>query len=262
MPQSERESRSRIQKIGPGKGRQVLQRTKRAPDKLVRHIELANLIPPVSELPDYNQLNEEIFDSLPSQEAPVDSFSRDALLTGFLRATVGFLHQHLPPDKYPQLYEYLGPIRSSRVLTEIPDLFRDVYGTRALLDAIAGAQANKAVAPSKEIEIPREATPMSVALGVDGEGKLQVKRWPLLDALVGVEADRIRRCSECPRIFWAGRIDKYACSDKCVNRRNVRLWRERYAAQYTQYKLQRVRKAEAAESTRGKSDHTTRRKSQ
>ncbi len=255
MPLGAQKSRNRIHQVRHNNARQVLQRTKRPPDSLVRHIGLANLIPPASELPDFSKLTEEVLDSLTLQDAPLDL---DALQTRFLGATVKFLHRHLPPDKFPQLYEYLGPIHSSRQ-GEIHDLVRNLFGTRALLDGITGAQTNKAVAPGKEIEIPREATPMSIALRVDGEGKLQVKRWPLLDALAGVEADRIRRCSECPRIFWAGRIDKYACSDKCVNRRNVRLWRERYAAHY---KLRRVRKADAIESTRGKSDHTTRRESQ
>jgi len=213
---------------------------------------LANLIPPASELPGYYKLDEEVLDSLTSQDAPLDL---DALQVRFLGATVKFLNRHLPPDKFPKLHEYLSPIHSNRV-EEIRDLVRNLFGTRALLDAIAGTQTKKSVSPGKEIQIPREAIPMSVALALDGEGKLKVERWPLLDALVGVEADRIRRCSECPRIFWAGRIDKYACSDKCVNRRNVRLWRERYVEHY---KLQRVRKADAAA---GKSDHTTRRKSQ
>lgn len=72
------------------------------------------------------------------------------------------------------------------------------------------------------------------------------KTGRFVDILEGVEAQRIRRCSECTRIFWAGRVDKSACDDKCVNRRNVRLHRERYP----EYKYQRYRKAEAASSMR------------
>jgi hypothetical protein len=244
----------RIQQGRSNKTRQVLQRTKRPPAGLLRHIGLANLIPPTSELPDYNKLNEEVLDSLTSQGALLGP---DAWQARFLEAEVKFLHECLPPEKFPQLYEYLGPLHTSRE-REIHDLVRNLFGTRALLDAIAGAQTNKGASPSKEIEIPYEAKPMSVALALDGQGKLKVERWPLLDALVGVEADRIRRCSECPRIFWAGRIDKHACSDKCVNRRNVRLWREHYAENY---KIQRVGKANAAESRRVNSHNTTRRES-
>jgi hypothetical protein len=243
-----------IQQGRPNKARQVLQRTKRAPDELVKHIELANLIPPASELPDYNKLNEEVLDTLTSQGTPLDA---DAWHAQSLGAEIKFLHRHFPPEKFPQFYKYIGPLHSSRE-REIHDRVRNLFGTRALLDAIAGAQTNKGASPGKEIEIPYQATPMSVALALDGEGKLKVERWPLLNALVGVEANRIRRCSECPRIFWAGRIDKHACNDKCVNRRNVRLWREHYAERY---KLQRVRKANAAESTGINSRNKTRRKS-
>ena len=74
----------------------------------------------------------------------------------------------------------------------------------------------------------------------------------------GVEARRIRQCSECKRIFWAGRMDKFACTKKCVQRRRVRLWRERYPETY---KLQRIRNANAVVSTTVKSDNKRRRKS-
>jgi hypothetical protein len=172
-----------------------------------------------------------------------------------LEAEIKYLHEYLPPKRFPLLYEYLGPLQASRE-REIHDLVRNLFGTRALLDAIAGAKTNKPTSPSKEIEIPSNAIPMTIALALDGEGKLKVERWPLLDALVGVEADRIRRCSECPRIFWAGRIDKHACSEKCVNRRNVRLWREHYSERY---KIQRVGKANAAES-KGVNSHNRKRR--
>jgi hypothetical protein len=72
-------------------------------------------------------------------------------------------------------------------------------------------------------------------------------------------AYRIRRCSECPCIFWAGRIDKFACCKKCRNRRNVRKWREHYPEGY---KLQRVRKMNAAEAARVNSHPKPRRKTQ
>jgi hypothetical protein len=248
-----------IHKGRPKKIRQVLQRTKRAPEELVKHIELANLIPPASQLPDYNKLGREVLDSLTSQGMPLDWTEEPiwvhAWQVRFMEAQVKFLHRQFPPEKFPQFYEYFGRLRSSG--EQIDNIISNLIGTRALLDAIAAAQAKKADSPEKEIEIPWNAR-MSVALALDGEGKLKVEHSPLLDALVGVEADRIRWCSECPRIFWAGRIDKHACSDKCVNRRNVRLWREHYAERY---KLQRVRKADAAESTGINSRNKTRRKS-
>jgi hypothetical protein len=245
-----------IQRDRPNKDRQVLQRTKRAPDELVKHIELANLIPPASQLPGYDEMSEKVYEILEGGALAVGYNAFSVYRLSLFKTIVTFLHGHLPPEKFPELYKYLGPIGSDRGV-ELFNRFRNVYGTRALFDSISAAQTNKADSPDKDIEIPREATPMSVALALDGEGKLKVERWPLLDALVGVEAGRIRRCSECPRIFWAGRVDKYACRDKCVNRRNVRLWREHYPESY---KLQRVKKVVAAESIKINSQHKSRRK--
>jgi hypothetical protein len=232
-------SNQRVQQRDHNKRQQVLLRTKLPPIGLLEHIRLANLIPPVPSSPVFSNLTDEVLDTLTSN--PADA---DALHAGFLDVQVKFLHRHWSPEKFPELYKYLGPLDFNRE-TEINGMIRNLFGTRALLEAIAGEQINKRISSGREIEIPYNATPMSVALAVDGEGKLKVTRWPLLDALVGVEADRIRRCSECPCIFWAGRIDKFACCDKCVNRRNVRKWREHYLERY---KLQRVRKMNAAEA--------------
>lgn len=47
----------------------------------------------------------------------------------------------------------------------------------------------------------------------------------LLDALVGVRADRIRSCAICGRIFWARRVNSECCSERCrktYNQRNTR----------------------------------------
>jgi hypothetical protein len=258
MPSEEHKSIVGVQRLLSTVIGQVLQRTKRPPDKLVEYINLANLIPPVSQLPDSYKLNDEAYiDVLISKGGSVDSL--DQLLPSISEATQEFLHRYLPPERFPQFYEYLGPICSSRVLKEVPDLYRKVYGTRAVLDLIADMQEKRTVVQDSGTEIPREAIPISVVLDVDSEGNLQLTQGPLLDALMGVPAGRIRRCSECQRIFWAGRIDKHACSDKCVNRRNVRIWRERYTEHY---KIKRVRKADAAESTQRKSNHTTGRRSQ
>src|SRR5579864_1197531 len=98
-----------IQQGRPNKARQVLQRTKRAPDELVKHIELANLIPPASHLPDYNKLNAEVLDSLTPQGRPPDWWSDPihvhAWQARFAAATVKFLHRQFPPEKSPQLYQ-------------------------------------------------------------------------------------------------------------------------------------------------------------
>ncbi len=216
-------------------------RTTPCPTALAEFIEAANLIAPAFEFPGYSDMNDALLKS--------PALDRSPTIKGISEATEEFLHQQFAPEKFPQLYKYLGPISADRVI-QVRDLYRAMCGARALLGGIAASQKQK------KIEIPSEAAEGSVALILDSEGKIQIEQGPLLDVLKGVEAERIRRCSECQRIFWAGRMDKFACTKRCGQRRRIRLWRERYAENY---KLQRFMKADAAEST-GVNPHNKRRR--
>jgi hypothetical protein len=149
-----------------------------------------------------------------------------------------FFKNNFPPRKFRQLYRFLGAICLDRC-EEIFGRYSHLSNGRALLIAIANAKASR-------IEIPYQAAEFASALTLDRDGKILVQPGPLLELVKDVEGRRIRQCSECNRIFWAGRMDKLACTRKCVQRRRVRLWRERYAESYKQ---QRVKKANAAEST-------------
>jgi hypothetical protein len=161
-----------------------------------------------------------------------------------------FLDQHFAPIEFPQLYEYLGPIRAD-LIQRISDRYSLLCGARALLAAVADS-------PGRDIQVPVEAATYVTALVKGQDGRIQLEPDGLLKCIEGVEAARIRRCSECKRIFWAGRLDKFACARKCVVRRRVRLWRERYPERY---KLRRVRRADAAESRGVKPNDTKRRES-
>jgi hypothetical protein len=61
-------------------------------------------------------------------------------------------------------------------------------------------------------------------LVVDESGRL-VLSDALLDALIGVPAERIKTCAICEAIFWAPRVNSECCSLKCrktYNQRNSR----------------------------------------
>jgi hypothetical protein len=66
----------------------------------------------------------------------------------------------------------------------------------------------------------------SVDLVVNQDGRIEISKHPVLDALVGVRAaDRIKSCAICKRIFWAPRINSECCSLMCrktYNQRNSR----------------------------------------
>jgi hypothetical protein len=65
-----------------------------------------------------------------------------------------------------------------------------------------------------------------LAVQTDSEGILRIVLDPLLRALDGVEAARIRECSHCGKIYWAGRKDKLAC-DQCTHALRQKRYRSR-----------------------------------
>ncbi len=71
-------------------------------------------------------------------------------------------------------------------------------------------------------------------LRVDERGQVSVRHDPIIEALTekGVDATRIRICTVCKRVFWAGRMDQFRCSKQCGQIHRVREWRKQYPGTY------------------------------
>jgi hypothetical protein len=228
-----------VQRVGETISGQVL-RTRSCPRSLAELIRIVNFIPPEIELPDINEL---LSDGAFSADDSDQSVGK-TLAEAWRR----FLRRHFPSEQFAQLYHYLGPIHAHR-LAEICDRYVLIADAQNLLTAIANAQGRK-------IDVPPQAMEGISVLAIDDSGNVRLEPGRLLRIVNGVEAKRIRQCSECKRIFWAGRIDKPACSKKCLQRRRARRWRERYPEAY---KVQRYKSAGDREPIPG-SNLTTRRK--
>lgn len=64
---------------------------------------------------------------------------------------------------------------------------------------------------------------------ISDHGVLRVEVSPFLAMLNGIEAERIRLCPICQKLFWAGRRDKSACSLQCAGAFRQRKLRENRA---------------------------------
>jgi hypothetical protein len=67
-----------------------------------------------------------------------------------------------------------------------------------------------------------------ISVDITREGFLRMTEDNILEVLIRekVEVARIKQCPVCSKIFWAGRLNRKACSDKCVatnRQRNYRL---------------------------------------
>lgn len=87
----------------------------------------------------------------------------------------------------------------------------------------------------------------TVYFEVDQKGKLRFQIDELLDALDGVEIDRLSQCRICKRIFWIGRKGMICCSHKCGNVLNNRRARENYKADPTGYKSRKIKEEKRRE---------------
>lgn len=60
-----------------------------------------------------------------------------------------------------------------------------------------------------------------------GTHELEVDTPTLFQVLKGVESERLRKCSICEKLFWAGRLDQSACGSRCSNVLRGRMHRKR-----------------------------------
>lgn len=136
-----------------------------------------------------------------------------------------------------------------------PGLESPLAGWRAY-DAIEGVRATlRALAwPPKDRDArqwdagtERVSLPASLPLAVSVEGGKLIAVRDLsdcfLDALAGREANRIRICPVCEKLFVALRRDQSACRGRCTNSLNARRTRDRDRRK--QYEANRVKNAKA-----------------
>src|SRR5262245_22742079 len=139
--------------------------------------------------------------------------------------------------------DYLGEARFEGGGIEACDRYEEVRAAREVLTGIA-RQARRRRIGNSEPELPsveslEEFLGLSVEafLKIGSDGLIQLKDNDIADCLIGIEADRIRRCETCSKLFWAGRSSQNCCSKPCANRLRVKRWREKYP---TTYKLSRA----------------------
>jgi hypothetical protein len=127
-------------------------------------------------------------------------------------------------DEYPAFREFL---RGVSLEDEVPvgALKRclELKKIRNMLYAIARHHGGQPL--SGEVPVGTYLEDL-VSVQTDAGGFLRVLYDPLLQALVGVPAERIRECSHCGKIYWAGRKDKLAC-DQCTHALRQRNYRQR-----------------------------------
>jgi len=161
------------------------------------------------------------------------AFRRYRKLTGPIRADT-ILRLLIDPKNIPLTFNAAlakyNLLRDGRDwLRAIAKRFRDPSTNRAKLFSLPPLQKSR------------------VTVRTDGGAILHFAPHPLLQALEGVDASRIRRCPICGKIYWAGRSDTGACKKRCKGTLRTRKWRGQYQERY---KPRRIAKKEQTETQR------------
>ena len=141
--------------------------------------------------------------------------------------------ESFPKREYPRFRKYVGPVGAQTYPTALQRC-GFLAAARNLLRTIASMdkRENAAIKMFAYGLVGTELT-------IDREGRLQFDAGPLIAAVNGIEADRIRQCVMCEKIFWARRTDQKCCSTPHQKLLRTRLWRARYQERY---KMSRYKK--------------------
>jgi hypothetical protein len=192
------------------KGQQAL-RLKPIRPELAEYIRLANLLPRPEDLPG------------------ADVTGRIPLLEGWDPHLLVLLHE------YPSFREFLnGALRDGLEPFQICDKLKKI---RMVLYTIARHEAARPLCPANQ---PGPHLEGLISTRTDAKGILRVVHDPLLQALEGVEAKRIRECKRCGKIYWAGRVDMPGCSKECTHALRQKRYRENYLLKYKHRRIDRL----------------------
>ncbi len=194
----------------------------RPPKDLARFIELANM-----------KLDRPLDDASRVFDSAVRDPSKTVKLRDFWLGVCEETASKLPTEARA----FLGPAADIHGFVEN---YKAMENARKLLPAIArqkwpvAENTSKALSYEEFKKIQRAQSgfpmrvlcPASVALVVDRHGQLGLAKNPVLEALVGVRADRIRSCKICKHVFWAPRVNSECCSKRCRKTYNQRISRE------------------------------------
>jgi hypothetical protein len=209
-----------------------------APAAVQKVIELANSVPPDLDLPPFTRDNgSEILRLVKTQ-----AFSRFRLLIGgtkpdrffpelFSKLNIAVVHARTSAGKRHPLKEGARNVTRPRP----PKTYNRVIGEYVRLRA--AREFLRWISTIPPLPLRWSMPPLTLqSAQINERGELHFVF--LFEEFEGVEADRIRTCPPCGRIYWARRKDQPGCSQRCVWRIRQQRWRERYLKRY---KVQRIR---------------------
>lgn len=207
--------------------RRISNEKRHAPAPLQKLIELVNSVPASVALPSTEAEGTKILKLIESRD-----FARFRELIGGVK-----------PDLF--LRKLIGP-RAPKTFNRVAGYYILLRSGREWLREIAGIGVLCPKYKPRGWTLPPIQLPM-VTAQVDDRRKLHLNLGPIIDAIDAIDPCRIRICPVCQGIFWAARIDKRGCTDKCSGILRTRRWRRKHLEKY---KPQRIKRAAEKEDSK------------
>jgi hypothetical protein len=225
------------------------------PPKLAEVIDLVNIFPPGMRLPALSVRSRlAIFEG---DEAKED----EAEWTMRARCSLYECLKEAPDDFRQFIYGDPGLHTPSLVEEHSPALFDNTFNAVKRYEDFAQLRAKllrlirfikshdlqwRANSQRVDVSLPLLFTPV-----LGERGFIRVGGDMLLEALRDVEANRVKECADCKRIFWATYKNKLYCDSQCANRRRVRKSRLLKTEKAAEYKANRILKKKGTKRRSG-----------
>jgi hypothetical protein len=149
------------------------------------------------------------------------------------------VERHGPPDVAPHVRNFCRTVHQMAQLAALPadmrqDYAKAIVGTAEEWDRFC----KRLPAPLWRDWIDVDPQPatwskprVSFPMDIGDDGCWRPAESDILQVFDGIDANRLRECRKCWRIFWVSRLDKdggpFGCSDRCNNALYQRTSRER-----------------------------------
>jgi hypothetical protein len=218
------------------------------PEKLDFFITLANRYPPESELPDINEFFERARKKLSEEELASLSQNQEwKLAVKELMDSLGESAGWLVIGILMIAFTSVGRLPKSNAIDDIllPDVVTAFVGVYVNIkrdrdNFIKLAKILDDIRKGKREKSSLERFEVIAVPYISESNRLEIEsNTHYLEAIKGIDADRLRICEICSRVFWAKRKESETCSTKCFNNLRVRRYRNLTPEEKAKRKAQR-----------------------
>lgn len=173
-------------------------RKRLAPAKLKELIELVNLLPPFGEFEP---------DPLPSARSIVEAVSESG-------RSIEEVFSERTSELPQRLKQYIGkfPTMDGKNRDEWVDVQEQQHQVLDRYDYVAQGREILVWLAKKKRPSALRFPQLAPRVGYDDKGRVMQTPSPLMECILGAEAQRINRCPICEKIYWAERADQPTCS--------------------------------------------------